>query len=771
MLRTDIGESAYLRTVPSDRINQILHDLRIEPDASLDPDTLRRVADFTSADRLLWGQYIKLGDQIRIDATLQDLKQQRNFALKAEAANEKELPKALQQLAESVEKSLALPPETIKELQAKSLKPSSQSVQALRYYAEGMQLARQGKNLDAVKQFEASTKEDPNFALAYSKLGGAYAALGYGDKAQEFSRKAVDLSDKVSPQEKYLIAAIHAQTSNDSQKAIQAYENLAKILPDDSDVQSALARLYEDARSADKARGFYNRLLARDKNDVDALLGIGRVELYNDNAQGSLDYFNRALALAVQLENDEAKGAALFHIGDAYWLLNKPNDALRNYRESLAIRRRLADKRGTGLTLQGMGVSQLSLGQWNQALKSYREALSLLREIGDKRNIALTLLNLGSLYENRGQYDDALSATKESLQIQREVGDPMNEAACLNNIGVFYEDKGDYENAVTYFQQALQLNEKLRNSTGTAEVLDSLGEAFSKMGQYDQAVNYYLRALDLFRKANDMRGVGVESYGLGTLSAYQGRFGAALSYEADALKDFRQIKEGGLWLAKAQASYGNALTLIGRGDEAQKSLDEALGLARELKSDPLIVQILNFQGDRFFYRGDFKSAKSLFEQAVQVATRSKDRGKVLISRANLAKLAVKERRFGQAITQLKGLAEDADKSGLKYNSLECSIYLAEALVYSRDYLRARQVLDRSLATSEKLTLRILLARGHYLLATLLSQTGQSGEAASRFAQTSQILDEVRKEAGDSVLKRSDLAPLHAESASSQVPKK
>src|SRR5206468_3300495 len=116
--------------------------------------------------------------QIRIDATFQDLKRQRNFVLKAQAASEKELPTALQQLAESVQKSLALPPETIKELQAKSLKPSSQSVQALRYYSEGLRLARQGKNLDAVKQFEASTKEDPNFALARKPQPLAVVAQG-----------------------------------------------------------------------------------------------------------------------------------------------------------------------------------------------------------------------------------------------------------------------------------------------------------------------------------------------------------------------------------------------------------------------------------------------------------------------------------------------------------------------------------------------------------------------------------------------------------------
>src|SRR6266576_1312653 len=274
ILRTDMGQSASLRTVPSDRVNQILHDLRVAPDATLDPDTLRRVAEFTSADRLLWGQYIKLGDQIRIDATCQNLKRQRNFVLKAEAANEKELPTALQRLAESVEKSLALPPEAIKDLQAKALTPSSQSVQALRYYNEGLQLVRQGKNIEAQKSFQAATQEDANFALAYARLGQADANLGYGNEAEQATRKALDLSEKLPTQEKYLIAAIHAQTSNDTRRAIESYESLAKVVPDDSDVQFALAALYNTAGSFDKARDYYSRLLARDPKYVEALYGI-----------------------------------------------------------------------------------------------------------------------------------------------------------------------------------------------------------------------------------------------------------------------------------------------------------------------------------------------------------------------------------------------------------------------------------------------------------------------------------------------------------------
>ncbi len=75
MLSTDVGQSAQLRTVSPNMVHQIFTDLRISPSTVLDPATIRRVVDFSSADRVVWGQYAKFGDQIRIDATLQDVKE------------------------------------------------------------------------------------------------------------------------------------------------------------------------------------------------------------------------------------------------------------------------------------------------------------------------------------------------------------------------------------------------------------------------------------------------------------------------------------------------------------------------------------------------------------------------------------------------------------------------------------------------------------------------------------------------------------------------
>jgi eukaryotic-like serine/threonine-protein kinase len=773
ILRTDMGESAAMHTVASDRVSQILQDLRIAPDATLDPDTLRRVAEFTSADHLLWGQYVKFGDKIRIDATMQDLKRQRNFMLKTEAASEKDLPRSLQQLADDVQKNLALPAETIKELQTRSLKPSSGSVQALRDYDQGLQLARQGKNLEAVKQFEAATTQDPKFALAFAELGKTYAALGYGGRAQDAASKAMDLSDSVTPQEKYLIQAENAQVNKDYGKAIAAYESLAKILPADAEVQYALARLYEDSGSLDRAGAYYGSLLSKDPKNVDTLLRMGWVEVKRNNPQGGFEYLNRALTLSVQLSNDEEKALILDAIGNAYLHSNKLDEALGNYKDALSIKRRLGDKSGVAETLNWMAESQQLAGESEQALKTYKEALDLYRQVGNKLGVGGNLLDQGNLYESLGRYDEALSATKEALPVFRDVGDRQNEATSLNNIGWIYLDKADYENAMTYFQQALDLRQKVGSPADVADTTYNIGDTYVRTGQYSQATDYYLKALGLWRKSGDKRGIAFASYGLGKVFQHEGRYGAALAAEKDALTAWQALGERDFWLPEIQASYGNALSLVGREDEAQSNLNQALVLAREFKNDPLIARILNFQGDRLFYMGNAEGARALFGQASQTAAHTTDREQILLSKFNVAKIAVLEGRAVAAAKALSEVANQADHAGLKYLSVEASLYLAQALLAAKDYSRARQQLENTLRTSENLGLQLSLAKTHYLLATLLRSNGNATEAAHHYSEVQRTLESIGEESrAPSLLKRSDLAQMYRESARySQIGKK
>ncbi|MFY9561212.1 MAG: tetratricopeptide repeat protein [Terriglobales bacterium] len=764
MLSTDVGQSAQLRTVSPNRLHQIFTDLRISSTTVLDPSAIRRVADFSSADRVVWGQYAKFGDQIRIDATLQDIKNDRTVSLKIDVPNEKEIPGAVDRLAESIRQKLALPEDVLKELKASSFQPNSSSVAALRDYNRGIGFQRDGKNLEAQKQFEVATKEDPAFALAFSKLAQTYSSLGYDTQAEQSARKAVELSQNLPETEKYLIAAVRAQISKNFPEAIKAYENLVRASPDNTDAQSALAGLYADSGDFAKASEYYQKILSANPKDIAATLEMGRITIKSGNPQASLEPLNRALSLSIQVDNQETRATSLHAIGAAYRMLGKPEEALRTFEQALEVRRSIRQQRGIAQSLNEIARVEASLGKTQVALSKFREALQIRREIGDKRGVGDTLLDMGNFYDDGGDHDQALKWYKEALQIERDIGNESLQAICLNNIGSAYGEKGEYEDSLTYFQQALQLREKSKVPQDIVESVHNIAETSTNMGQYDQGISQYMRALDLRRSMDDARGAAIESYSLGTLFDYQGRFGAAVNAKQDALKTFRDLKDKTFWMAEMLGGSGEALILAGRGDDAKSNLDEALRLSRELKNDGMVAQTLDFQGDAFFYRGDYRSARLLYEQALHAATRSKEPDKILIAKTDLAKVKVQEGNWKAAINDFRPLVRETEKLGLKYIALECSISMAEAMIRTHDYAQARQELDLALLRSDKLGVKPLGARVRFLLATAARQSSRTSEAQDNYRGAVQLLDAMRKEQGaDKILQRSDFKTMYDES--------
>jgi tetratricopeptide (TPR) repeat protein/predicted Ser/Thr protein kinase len=764
MLSTDVGQSAHLRTISPDRLHQVLSDLRITADAAIDPTMVNRIADWTGADTVVWGQYAKFGDQIRVDATLQDLKRDRHVPLKIESVSEKDIPGAVDRLADTIRQNLSVSQDILSELKASSYRPTSNSPEALRAYNQGLQLLREGKNLEAATSLRAAVKKDPQFALAYSRLAEADSALGYDSEAENSARKAVDLGQNLPRDEKYLIEANHFRISKDYAKAAEAFQNLAKVLPDNSDIQSALGSIYENSGDFAKAREFYQKLLAANPKDTVTLLAVGRVEIESGHPQDSLDPLNRALSLAIQVDNQEQKGTILHAMGIAYSRLNKPDDALQNYKQALEIRRRLGQKKGIADGLSMIAETYDGLGKSDLALKDYNDALQTYREIGDQQDSGSVLLDLGQFYSDRGKYDEALKLLKESLQIQRDLHDLNDEALCLNNIGNAYYFKSDFNDARIYFEQALQIREKINVPTDLALTVHNLAEVSTKLGQYEQALTYHKRALDLYRSADDKHGAAMEAYTMGTVFEYQGRYGSAVSSKKQAVQDFRATQDRSFWMSEALSGYGNVLSETGQFDEGSKTLDEALKLSRDLKNDALVAQVLNWQGDNSFYRGELKTARSLYEQALRTASKKADRNQLLVSKLNLSKVYLAEEQPQSALVTLKGVSDQAESLGLKYLSIECSIYEAEATIQLKQYARAQQQLERAVSQSENLGLRPLLLAAHLSLGKLFQQKGAPADATPHYRQALSLLDTLQKEPGaDKIMQRSDLRANYTES--------
>jgi eukaryotic-like serine/threonine-protein kinase len=764
MLQTQVGQSARVRIISPERVHQVLADLRISPDTSIDPSTVRRVAESSSADTLVWGQYSKFGDQLRIDATVQDLKHDRSVPLKIEGLAQQEIPVAIDRLGASIRKNLSVSPDVLKELKASSFQPTSKSVEALRDYNQGVQLLREGRNLEAIKILQVAIKEDPLFALAYSRLADAHSTLGYDSDAEQASRKAVELSQKLPLAESYLIGATHARIVRDDKKAIQAYENLSKTLPDNPEVQYELGSLYRDQADYDKARAVFGQILQGDPKNIRALWQMGAIEMMSGNAQAALDPLTKGLSLAIQADNQEQKGLILLAMGSTYRLLNKPDEALRSFQESLEVNTKIGQKRGMAADLISMAQVQALSGKSDQALANYNRGLQIEREIGAKKEAGDTLLELGNLYLDRGQHEQALKMYKDSLQIQRDSGDETYQALCLNNIGSLYLNRADYQEALTYLQQALQLRQKLNVAPAIAETLHNLGIAYDNLGQDEEAMSDFIRALDLYRKADDKHGAASQSHSMALIFAHQARYGAALAAMQDALKLLRDAGDRGIELAQSLSDLGEFLAEAGRGDEAGKPLDEAQELARQLKNNSLQATILNARGDALFYTGNTRAAKAIYEQAVRAASHGGDADVILVSEINLAKVALVEGRPAALPSEFTRLVQRANSLGRRQLALESSIYLAQAMINNKDYTRARRQLEQSMGSSEKLGMRMQTAKIHYLLGTSLRLSGSSSEAPGHYREALRLLDEMKKEPGaNQLLDRSDLHTIYAES--------
>ena len=732
MLSTDVGQSASLRTVSQDRLHQVFSDLRIAPNSAIDPTTLRSLAEFSSADTLVSGQFARFGGQIRIDATLQDLKHDRVVAIKAEAADEKDIPGAVDRLAASIRNNLAISSDAMQELKASSFQPSSRSPAALRDYNQGVQFVRDGKNLDAIKVLQSATREDQDFALAYSRLAEADSALGYDADAEQASRRAIELSQSLPPVEKYLIEAAHARVIKDNKRAIQAYENLARSMPENSEVQSGLADLYTATGDYAQARAQLSKLLTADPKNIKALWQMGVVEIVSANPQAAFDPLNKGLSLAVQVDAPELKALILQSLGISYRLMNKPDEAIRNYQEAMAINQRLGLKRALASNLVERAVVQNTQGKVDAALSDYQHALQLQREIGVKKEVGDTLIDMGVVYEAKGDYDKALQNYKESLQIQRDSGDENYQALCLNNIGGVYFGKGDTDNALTYLQQALQLREKLNVPASIAQTLSALGQVYIGTGQYDQALTTAMRALDLWRKAGNSRGASDESHDIGLVFQNQGRFGAALNAMQDAVNGYRAIGDRSADMAGLLNDLAGALAHAGRGAESDSVLQQARAMIGDLKNESLKAQLLITQGDARRYAGDEKAAEALYQQALQSASHGNSPEVTLLSRLRVAEMGLHKGNPDASAKEFRKLAQDASSRNLKYLSLESSVDAAEALIAGKKYAAAQQQLQNDLGMSEKLGSRLQSMRIHYVLGTALRSAGNQADASQHY---------------------------------------
>jgi eukaryotic-like serine/threonine-protein kinase len=762
MLSSDIGASAAVRMVSPERLQPVLSDLHVTATSQADAATLRQVADLTSAQTVIFGQFVQLGNAIRINTTVLDPAHGTQSTVTTDVPDQNQLLASVDKLAGELRAKLTADPKVLSDLKAHAIRPSTTSMEALHDYENGLVLERAGDNLKAAEQFKAATEADTNFALAFERLAETYESMGQDDLAQSASRTAVELGATLPAAERYLIDANNAEINNNPQKAIQAYQLLAAANPSDTDVQFALAKLYEQVRDYPAAKQRLTAVLQSDPKNVAALLASGRVAIMSGDPQGGLGFLSQAQPIAVELNNQQQRASILQATGIAYNNMNKPDEALTNLKASLAIKQQIGDKRGAAASYEQIGSIEDLAGNQKEGLADYQRALALRKELGDQTGIANTLIDIGSSYHDHGKPTEALQYFTQALELARQMGDQANQAFCLNDIGSIKADQGQYQDALTYLEQAYELRQKLNVPADIGESLHNLAEVNTKLGQFDTALSDYLKAIEAYRSANDQHGVAMASDAMARLFAAQGRYGAALHSMQDAVNLLRQTKEMTWLTVEAIGGWGDLLAQVGRGPEGKASLDEALNDAHQIKDDAYVAMATNWMGDFYYYQGDSVNARVQYAQALAIASKTANKETQLRSKVNLAKADLALGHAAAVIPVLKKLAQDADALGLKADAVECSIYMTQALVATKNDAAAEQTLTLAQARAENLGLRILQAKADFLEATLAAKNGKTAEAERSRQQVARVLDAISKEDGAAkVLDRADVKVMTA----------
>ena len=376
VLGTTLGQSSHVRTVPPTdciRCCRTSGSLPVRPDSG---GAGARGRFHECAPRVVGDSTRDSATQIRIDATLQDLDRgdagpaERDGAERSQSADQRS-----HELAEAVRQNLARgSPDILDELKSTAWKPSTDSFEALRLYNEGARFTQQGTHQEALKSFEAATKADGNFALAFSALAQSYATSAMTPRPLRHSRRAMSLTDALPPQEKHRIAANHYRIVNDNDKAIEAYENLVKSSPDDAMIQFELGGLYEQrarsTRRASSSRRSWNAIPSSSRG----CWRLGRVEIKQGNPQPSLEHLDKALSLATRARQ-ATKTRAQYPTGDRDRLhAAEPSDrgaeALRRVAGDQATTRQQT-RHGRQLRADRRGPEDTS-GNPGEAEKSYR---------------------------------------------------------------------------------------------------------------------------------------------------------------------------------------------------------------------------------------------------------------------------------------------------------------------------------------------------------------------------------------------------------------
>jgi len=593
VLSAELAASGQVRLLSGEEVARMRKELSLPEEEGFARETLGRIRAHSQVDLVLMGTYLALGpagaSTLRLDLHLRDAASGEAVAHLTEVGSEQDLLALLSRVGSTLRQHLGLEPLTPEQaLRVRDAMPSHPEV--ARLYAEGLAALRDYEAALAVKRLEQVVEREPGFALAHSALAAACQALFLAERAKAAARRAFELSEGLSPEERWLVQARHHEAQADWGPAIEAYRELVKLCPDSLEYGTALV-------SAQVSAGKPREALAT----VEALRRLppplsedARIDLVNAAAtwlaadfEASRRHAGLAVEKACQAGQWVLAASALISESFAVRNLGNPVQAVGLSAEAGQLFLKAGDRGGAIRAMLGQAIALIDLMRLRDAGRVTADALRLLQDYrgslleGEARGIT------GWLSCHLGDLDAALTLTREALTLYQGLEMPAEQAHYDVQWAVVLRHQGALEEAQRRLEAGCRAAQANGDDYTQAWAQQELGQLFMDRGYRLQARSRFERALTL-RQARGLKAFVIETeLELSKLALEEGLTEQALSLAEQArafyVEQQNRDREG---LAHAQVA--RALQLRGETARAREALARAQALAAH--SEDVFIQ-------------------------------------------------------------------------------------------------------------------------------------------------------------------------------------
>lgn len=496
-------------------------------------------------------------------------------------------------------------------------------IEARNWYDKGTSALHDGAYHQASTALARSIEIDDKYVMAHVRYAESLMELGYADRAKDELLRITALvpdRSRLPQMDALYLDAVSGIVLNDLARAIKAYDQIAKLMPDQPQVYVDLGRAFEKNEEQGKAIENYVEAVRRDPQYALSLLRAGILYGRQQKIAEAMAAFDKAQVLYEALSNIEGQANVCYERGQLLISTGKLADAAAQLQRAFE----LADASGNAaqkinalLQLSRLAYIQ---GTPSKAEQYATDAINFAQQRGLDDLLALGLDTLGYAFFVKGDYVEAEKNYKQAREFAKRNRAGFQEAQVLQHLAILYIQQLRTDEGLAYAQQALTFFQQGNYRTNTAICLTLIGRANRRKGDYEAALRAYQQNLDLAEQSGYQPQIAFTHGEIAMVYIGQERYPEAASQYEQSLSINKSLNYR-LGIMYNSMNLGNVQWRLGRYAEARASLELAYTLAMQpgVSYKPVLAEVHLRRAEIALSERDFQTTKSESEEALAQA--------------------------------------------------------------------------------------------------------------------------------------------------------